>query len=234
MIPNIQTMTMSDAKEDGYDRLSAELCSLFWFPRFSLGCLKRLGQDWHPNRALCNPLMVKLLNSVETKIRTTSNPNEWLGFVVAGAYFLLLLRNANSCSPAWPWGGLKFLCFVPLLSTSPPCYGSIDWTLGQNIRETLRVNWFIPSEGPIPSKLGLNLVASSSLSLMLFDDRCCVSTVRPTLTVMQKQRQNCSFAFVFENSVPTVAKLPFSNLVQRMWPFFSIFWNVPRNTACFY
>jgi hypothetical protein len=60
---------------------------LLWFQRFSLGCWKRLGQDWRPNRALCNPLMVKLLNSVETKIRTTSNPNERLGFVVAGAYF---------------------------------------------------------------------------------------------------------------------------------------------------
>ena len=52
-----------------------------------MGCRKRMGQDWRPNRAISTPIMVKMLTLVESKIRRSGDLNERLGSVMAGSYF---------------------------------------------------------------------------------------------------------------------------------------------------
>ncbi|KAI2511895.1 hypothetical protein MHU86_2411 [Fragilaria crotonensis] len=84
---NVNTMNLSDSKGSGYDRFSTEVCGSLWFQRFTLGCRKRMGQDWRPNRAISNPIMVKLLRLVESKIRTSVDVNDRLSLVMAGACF---------------------------------------------------------------------------------------------------------------------------------------------------
>ena len=46
-----------------------------------------MGQDWRPNRAISNPIMIKLLALVETKIRSSVDGLERLTFIMAGSYF---------------------------------------------------------------------------------------------------------------------------------------------------
>jgi hypothetical protein len=84
---NSKSMTMTDSKGSGYDRISTEVCGSLWFQRFSLGCRRRMGQDWRPNRAISNPLMIKLLTLVEYKIRTAVEFTDRLSYVMAGSYF---------------------------------------------------------------------------------------------------------------------------------------------------
>ena len=46
-----------------------------------------MGQDWRPNRAISNPLMSKVLEVAEQRIRTANNINERTRWVMAGTYF---------------------------------------------------------------------------------------------------------------------------------------------------
>ena len=71
---NSTSWSLTDFKGTGYDRLSSEVCGSMWFHRFSVGCRKRMGQDWRPNRAISNPLMIELLTLTELKIRFASDP----------------------------------------------------------------------------------------------------------------------------------------------------------------
>ena len=73
---NFPSWLMTDYKGTGYDRLTSESCGSMWFHRFSVGCRKRMGQDWRPNRAISNPLMIKFLAVVESRIRTGADLNE--------------------------------------------------------------------------------------------------------------------------------------------------------------
>jgi hypothetical protein len=84
---NYESWSLTDYKGTGYDRLTTESCGSIWFHCFSAGCRKRMGQDWRPNRAISNPLMLKLLSEVEVKIRTSSEMSDRLKWVMAGSYF---------------------------------------------------------------------------------------------------------------------------------------------------
>ena len=84
---NSTSFTMTNAKGSGLDRFSSEVCNSLWFQRFTLGCRRRMGQDWRPNRALSSEIMSKLLNLVESKVRLTPDTNDRLRLVMAGAYF---------------------------------------------------------------------------------------------------------------------------------------------------
>ena len=86
-VSNCTTWSMTDYKGSGYDRLTTEACGSLWFHRFSIGCRKRMGQDWRPNRAISTPLMVKLLTLVEARIRSSGEIGVRAKWVMAGAYF---------------------------------------------------------------------------------------------------------------------------------------------------
>ena len=84
---NEMSWAMSDYKGSGYDRLTPEKCGSMWFHRFSTGCRRRMGQDWNPNQAISNPLMVKLLSTVEAKVKMSEDADERCRWVMAGCYF---------------------------------------------------------------------------------------------------------------------------------------------------
>ena len=84
---NSLSLTLTDAKGGGLDRFSTEVCGSLWFQRFSLGCRRRMGQDWRPNRAISTTLVVKLLARVEEKIRLSTSSQSRLSLVMGGAYF---------------------------------------------------------------------------------------------------------------------------------------------------
>ena len=46
-----------------------------------------MGQDWRPNRALSNPLVLKLLKLAERRIKISTRPKDSLKYAMAGAYF---------------------------------------------------------------------------------------------------------------------------------------------------
>ena len=83
---NATSFTLTDSKGGNLDRFSTEICSL-WFQRFSLGCRRRMGQDWRPNRAISTEHMTILLNLVESEIRSSVSDTDRFTFVMAGAYF---------------------------------------------------------------------------------------------------------------------------------------------------
>jgi hypothetical protein len=86
-VSNYTTWSMTDYKGSGYDRLSSEACGSLWFHRFSVGCRKRMGQDWRPNRAISTPLMLMLLSLVEVRIRSSGEISDRAKWVMAGSYF---------------------------------------------------------------------------------------------------------------------------------------------------
>jgi hypothetical protein len=76
-------MALTDSKGGGLDRFLTESCGSLRFQRFSLGCRKRMGQDWRPNRAISDPIMLKLLALTELKsgsqlIQPSVCPLSWL------------------------------------------------------------------------------------------------------------------------------------------------------------
>lgn len=59
-VSNSSTLTLSDNKGSGYERLIVDACGSLWFNRF-MTCCKNLvmGQDCRPNRAISSALMVQ-------------------------------------------------------------------------------------------------------------------------------------------------------------------------------
>ena len=50
-ISNFSSLTLADTQGSKYQRLAPDPCGSLWFQRFMVGCKKRMGQDWRPNRA---------------------------------------------------------------------------------------------------------------------------------------------------------------------------------------
>ena len=84
---NSKPLTLTDSKGGNLDRFSSEICGSLWFQRFSLGCRRRMGQDWRPNRAISSELMLRLLSLVESKIRLSTEINDRMSLIMGGAYF---------------------------------------------------------------------------------------------------------------------------------------------------
>ena len=86
-VSNSFTLTLSDNKGSGYERLTADPCGSLWFNRFMTGCKNRMGQDCRPNRAISCDLMVALLRQVEARITDSETLEDRERWVMAGAYF---------------------------------------------------------------------------------------------------------------------------------------------------
>ena len=80
-------MALTDLKGGGLDRFLTKFCGSLRFQRFSLGCRKRMGQDWRPNRAISDPIMLKRLALTESKVRLATHSAKRLSFIMAGAFF---------------------------------------------------------------------------------------------------------------------------------------------------
>ena len=87
-LSNSTTWTLADNKGSGYQRITSDPCGSLWFHRFMAGCQKRMGQDWRPNRAISNEIILKLLAMTELRIThslgITRERDKW---IMAGSYF---------------------------------------------------------------------------------------------------------------------------------------------------
>jgi hypothetical protein len=86
-VSNSTTLTLSDNKGSGYERVTVDPCGSLWFHRFMTGCKNRMGQDCRPNRAISSALIVELLRLTETRIRDADSFEDRERWVMAGAYF---------------------------------------------------------------------------------------------------------------------------------------------------
>jgi hypothetical protein len=84
---NSNPMVLTDADGKSYQRIGRDACGSLWFQRFTLGCKKRMGQDWRPNQAISVGLMHALLNRTEGRAKreqTSAGRQKW---ILAGGYF---------------------------------------------------------------------------------------------------------------------------------------------------
>jgi hypothetical protein len=90
-VSNSVTLTVSDNKGSGYERITVDPCGALWFKRFMTGCKNRMGQDCRPNRAISSDLMVLLLGRVEANITDAETLEDRECWVMAGAYFCFVV-----------------------------------------------------------------------------------------------------------------------------------------------
>jgi hypothetical protein len=73
--------------------------SSFWFSRFLLGCRRRMGQDWGPNRALTTELVIEVLKVANQRLGESESPedtNRWLVFLAYSVItYTLSLRGSE-------------------------------------------------------------------------------------------------------------------------------------------
>ena len=91
-VSNSTTLTLSDNKGSGYERLTIDPCGSLWFSRFTTGCKNRMGQDCRPkNHAIGSSLMVQLRRLTETRIKDAELFEDRKRWVMAGCYLCFCL-----------------------------------------------------------------------------------------------------------------------------------------------
>jgi hypothetical protein len=98
-IANSTTLTLADNQGSTYSRLASDPCGSLWFQRFMVGCKKRMGQDWRPNRAVSVEIMGDLLENVERRALLATKEEGRHRWIMAGGYFcfcfVLSLRSSE-------------------------------------------------------------------------------------------------------------------------------------------
>lgn len=91
-------LTICDDREHS-QRLSADPCASVWFNRFFIGCKRRMGQDWRPNKAMSIHLIFKILRRTNSRMEDSENVQEKERWLTFGAYlstaFALSLRGVE-------------------------------------------------------------------------------------------------------------------------------------------
>jgi hypothetical protein len=64
-------------------------CSSYWYSRFTIGCKRRMGQDWRPNKAFSTALLLSYLKSIEDKIWDSETMEDFNRWIVLGAYSVI-------------------------------------------------------------------------------------------------------------------------------------------------
>ncbi|KAI2502954.1 hypothetical protein MHU86_11459 [Fragilaria crotonensis] len=98
-VSNFSSLSLADNHGSSYQRLAPDPCGSLWFQRFMVGCKKRMGQDWRPNRALSVEVMEELLKAAEGKALSATDKESRHKWVMGGAYFcvcfVLSLRSTE-------------------------------------------------------------------------------------------------------------------------------------------
>lgn len=89
---NANPIVLADADGKTYQRIGWDSCGLLWFQRFTLGCRKRMGQDWSPNQAISIKLMHKLLGRTESQAKREGTFEGCQKWILVGGFFLYLLH----------------------------------------------------------------------------------------------------------------------------------------------
>lgn len=85
---NISTLAFSDDRGKA-QRLVMDKCSSYWFSRFFVGCKRRMGQDWRPNKAFSIHLILEIIIAVELKISDALTLESKHNWIVFGTYFVV-------------------------------------------------------------------------------------------------------------------------------------------------
>ncbi|KAI2503871.1 hypothetical protein MHU86_10596 [Fragilaria crotonensis] len=86
---NSNPIVLTDAEGKSYQRIGRDACGSLWFARFTLGCRKRMGQDWRPNQAISIGLVHELLRKTEERAKRERDLNGRQKWVLAGGYFCI-------------------------------------------------------------------------------------------------------------------------------------------------
>jgi hypothetical protein len=94
---NTQVLAFGDDRGQS-QRTSQDKCFSVWFSRFFIGCKRRMGQDWRPNKALGTELIRVLLDKVEQRRHGSGDRDQWT-WMIFGAYvaitYTLSLRGVE-------------------------------------------------------------------------------------------------------------------------------------------
>ena len=84
------------ANETGRNKMfiSRSPLDTHWFTRWVVGCRKRMGEDWRPDRAISPELLQAVLKMFEKRIREASEVNEQCDLVFGGTYCALCYVEA--------------------------------------------------------------------------------------------------------------------------------------------
>lgn len=95
---NLTTIAFADDRGKA-QRLVEDKCSSFWFSRFFLGCKRRMGQDWRPNKAFGINLILSILELVNSRILEASSVETKHNWIVFGTYlavtYVMSLRGTE-------------------------------------------------------------------------------------------------------------------------------------------
>jgi hypothetical protein len=94
-------MTLGDDKGKT-QRFVKDGCASYWYSRFAIGCKRRMGQDWRPNRAFSTALLVAYLRQIKFKIADAESMTELNQWIVIGTYsvvsYVISLRGRRGFS----------------------------------------------------------------------------------------------------------------------------------------
>lgn len=86
---NANPIVLTDAEGKSYQRIGRDACGSLWFYRFTLGCRKRMGQDWRPNQAISVTLIHEVLKKTEERAKREQDLEGRQKWVLAGGYFCI-------------------------------------------------------------------------------------------------------------------------------------------------
>ena len=93
-----EVLALSDEKGQ-IERFVQDGTASYWFARFFIGCKRRMGQEWKPNRALSTDQVTEVLKEVEERIKASETEEEINKWVVFSAYvaitYVLSLRGSE-------------------------------------------------------------------------------------------------------------------------------------------
>jgi hypothetical protein len=70
---NSSTLSMGDVEGKTYSRHCSDPCASLWFKRFMIGCQRRMGQDWRPDRAITNQMLHFMLVKIEQRLEASKD-----------------------------------------------------------------------------------------------------------------------------------------------------------------
>jgi hypothetical protein len=84
---NSSSLAFGDDKGRAH-RLVSDKCSSYWFGRFFVGCKRRMGQDWRPNKAFSIDLITTTLEMITIRIAEATTPVMKHKWIVFGTYLV--------------------------------------------------------------------------------------------------------------------------------------------------
>jgi hypothetical protein len=91
-VANSSSFSVGDAEGKHYSRVCEDPCASLWFQRFMMGCRRRMGQDWRPDRAITNKLLHFILAKIELRLDQAQTAGDGAArrrWIFGGCYFVL-------------------------------------------------------------------------------------------------------------------------------------------------